>query len=178
MIYMGTLSKAYGGIGGFIATEKHIAQIIRLACSAYGFTSTLPPDQAAALSEAVDMVRDEPERRARLWENQAYFVKKMSELPYRLVSIDSPIVPILIGDEDAADALARSLGEAGIHVDAVRFPAVALRKARLRIQLNAGHTKQDIDRLIDTLRANQHYVISTSELTDQKRSELVASVTF
>jgi glycine C-acetyltransferase len=170
MIYMGTLSKAYGGIGGFIATETHIAQIIRLACSAYGFTSTLPPDQAAALSEAVDMVRDEPERRARLWENQAYFVTRMSELPYRLASTESPIVPILIGDEDAADALARSLGEAGIHVDAVRFPAVPLRKARLRIQLNAGHTRTDIDLLVDTLRAHQHHAdvtgISTRNLAE------------
>ena len=160
MIYMGTLSKAYGGIGGFIATEAHIAQIIRLACSAYGFTSTLPPDQAAALSEAVDMVKDEPERRTRLWENQAYFVSRMRELPYRLVSMDSPIVPIFVGNEEAADALARFLSEAGIHVDAVRFPAVALGKARLRIQLNAGHTKQEIDLLIDTLRAHQHYVKS------------------
>jgi 7-keto-8-aminopelargonate synthetase-like enzyme len=182
MIYMGTLSKAYGGIGGFIATESYIAQIIRLACSAYGFTSTLPPDQAAALSEAVDMVRDEPERRARLWENQGYFVTRMSELPYRLVSTDSPIVPILVGDEDAADGLALSLGEAGIHVDAVRFPAVPLRKARLRIQLNAGHTKQDIDLLVDTLRAHQHCVdttiTSTKDMTDLKRGEPVASAAF
>ena len=155
MIYMGTLSKAYGGIGGFIATEPHIAHIIRLACAAYGFTSTLPPDQAVALSEAVDMVRDEPERRARLWKNQRYFVTRMSELSYRLISTDTPIVPILVGDEDAAERLARSLGEAGLHVDAVRFPAVPLHKARLRIQLNAGHTNKDIDLLIDTLRANR-----------------------
>jgi glycine C-acetyltransferase len=172
MIYMGTLSKAYGGIGGFIATEAHIAQIIRLACSAYGFTSTLPPDQAAALSEAVDMVMDEPERRARLWKNQRYFVTRMSELLYPLVSTDSPIVPILVGDEDAADRLALSLGESGIHVDAVRFPAVPLRKARLRIQLNAGHTNQNIDQLIDTLRTHQHCVdttiISTKDMTDLK----------
>jgi glycine C-acetyltransferase len=179
MIYMGTLSKAYGGIGGFIATEAHIAQIIRLACSAYGFTSTLPPDQAAALSEAVDMVMDEPERRARLWENQRYFVTRMSELPYPLVSTDSPIVPILVGDEDAADRLALSLGESGIHVDAVRFPAVPLRKARLRIQLNAGHTNQNIDQLIDTLRTHQHCVdttiISTKNMTDLKRGEPVAN---
>src|SRR6202171_2845580 len=179
MIYMGTLSKAYGGIGGFIATEAHIAQIIRLACSAYGFTSTLPPDQAAALSEAVDMVMDEPERRARLWENQRYFVTRMSELPYPLVSTDSPIVPILVGDEDAADALARSLGESGIHVDAVRFPAVPLRRARLRIQLNAGHTRRNIDQLIDTLRTYQHCVdttiISTKDMTDLKRGEPVAN---
>jgi glycine C-acetyltransferase len=180
MIYMGTLSKAYGGIGGFIATEAHIARIIRLACSAYGFTSTLPPDQAVALSEAVDMVVDEPERRARLWDNQRYFVARMSELPYPLVSTDSPIVPILVGEEDAADALARSLGASGIHVDAVRFPAVPLRRARLRIQLNAGHTRRDIDRLIDTLRAQQHgadsALASIRGITDLERSESIGSV--
>lgn len=156
MIYMGTLSKAYGGIGGFIATEAHIAEIIRLACSAYGFTSTLPPSQAVAISEAVDMVVDEPERRARLWENQRYFVTRMSELSYPLVSTESAIVPIFVGDEDAADAIAQSLYGANIHVDAVRFPAVPLRKARLRIQLNAGHTRQDIDLLINTLQALQN----------------------
>ncbi|MFB9266019.1 aminotransferase class I/II-fold pyridoxal phosphate-dependent enzyme [Bradyrhizobium erythrophlei] len=167
MIYMGTLSKAYGGIGGFIATEAHIAEIVRLACSAYGFSSTLPPDQAVALSEAVDMVVDEPERRGQLWDNQRYFVARMSELPYPLVSTESPIVPILVGDEDAADALALSLGEGHIHVDSVRFPAVPLRKARLRIQLNAGHTRQDIDRLIDALRAHHHR--AGADLTSMKR---------
>jgi hypothetical protein len=121
------------------------------------------------------MVIDEPDRRTRLWENQGYFVTRMAELPYPLVSTDSPIVPILIGDEDAADALARSLGESGIHVDAVRFPAVPLRKARLRIQLNAGHTHQDIDQLIDTLRAHQHRasttIISTRSMTKVARGE-------
>jgi glycine C-acetyltransferase len=158
MIYMGTLSKAYGGIGGFIATEAHIARIIRLACSAYGFTSAIPPDQVVALSEAVDMVADEPERRARLWEHQRYFVARMSDLPYPLVSTDSPIVPILVGDEDAAVALAFLLRKSGIHVDAVRFPAVPLHKARLRVQLNAGHSSQDMDGLINILRVHRDRV--------------------
>jgi 7-keto-8-aminopelargonate synthetase-like enzyme len=66
LICMGTLSKAYGAIGGFIATEKYICDILRFGCSAYGFTSTLPPDQAFAVSEAMDMVIDEPQRRQRL----------------------------------------------------------------------------------------------------------------
>ena len=175
MIYMGTLSKAYGGIGGFIATEAHIARIIRLACSAYGFTSAIPPDQVVALSEAVDMVVDEPERRARLWENQRYFVARMSDLPYPLVSTDSPIVPILVGDEDAAVALAFLLRKSGIHVDAVRFPAVPLHKARLRVQLNAGHSSQDMDGLINILRVHRDRVDTaykpTRVLPDPKRSE-------
>src|SRR5262249_15411421 len=63
LIHMGTLSKAYGAIGGFVATNAAIAEILRLSCSAYGFTSTLPPDQALAVSEAIDAVQDEPKRR-------------------------------------------------------------------------------------------------------------------
>jgi len=180
MIYMGTLSKAYGGIGGFIATEAHIARIIRLACSAYGFTSAIPPDQVVALSEAVDMVVDEPERRARLWENQRYFVARMSDLPYPLVSTDSPIVPILVGDEDAAVALAFLLRKSGIHVDAVRFPAVPLHKARLRVQLNAGHSSQDMDGLINILRVHRDRVDTaykpTRVLPDPKRSEPAGNI--
>jgi glycine C-acetyltransferase len=155
LIYMGTLSKAYGAIGGFIATDIHIVEILRLSCSAYGFTSTLPPDQAFAVSEAIDIVGDEPERRIRLWDNQRYFVARMAGLPYRLVSTQTPIVPILIGDEDLTDRFAELLRADRLHVDAVKFPAVPVGQARLRIQLNAGHTREQIDWLVEVLEKHQ-----------------------
>src|SRR5258705_541024 len=81
-IFMGTLSKAYGSIGGYIAAHELITEVLRMACPAYGFTATLPPDQAMVISTAIDVVRDEPERRQRLWDNQRYFVKAMAELNY------------------------------------------------------------------------------------------------
>jgi glycine C-acetyltransferase len=158
LIHMGTLSKAYGAIGGFIATDAPIAQVLRLSCASYGFTSTLPPDQAFAVSEAVDAVRDEPERRRRLWDNQRYFVERMQELSYSLVSTQTPIVPIMIGDEAKADRIAGILEAERIHVDAVKFPAVSLHKARLRVQLNAAHTRAQIDHLVDVLADNQDTV--------------------
>lgn len=151
LIQMGTLSKAYGAIGGFVATDHAIAEILRLSCAAYGFTSTLPPDQAFAVSEALDAVRDEPQRRERLWDNQRYFVERMRELPYELISTQTPIVPIMVGDEAKADALAAVLEAERIHVDAVKFPAVPMRKARLRVQLNAAHSRAQIDTVIDIL---------------------------
>jgi 8-amino-7-oxononanoate synthase len=151
LIQMGTLSKAYGAIGGFIATEGYIGDILRLTCSAYSFTSTLPPDQALACSEAIDMVRDEPERRARMWENQQYFLSLMDRLPYRILSRTTPIVPVFIGDEALCDRYAALLKNAGIHVDAVKFPAVGIRKARLRVMLNAGHTREQIETLAGVL---------------------------
>ncbi|MBV9557417.1 MAG: aminotransferase class I/II-fold pyridoxal phosphate-dependent enzyme, partial [Pseudolabrys sp.] len=155
LMQMGTLSKAYGAIGGFVATESYIAEILRLSSGAYGFTSTLPPDQAAAVMEALDAVVDEPWRRERMWANQRYFVERMQDLPYTLVSTETPIVPIMIGDEDKTDQFAAALRDENIHIDAVKFPAVPLHKSRLRVQLNAGHTRQQIDHLVDVLEANQ-----------------------
>jgi 8-amino-7-oxononanoate synthase len=162
LICMGTLSKAYGAIGGFIATERCVGDILRLTCSAYGFTSTLPPDQVYAVSEAIDIIRDQPELRARLWENQRYFVARMADLPYRLVSTATPIVPILIGDESLTDHFSALLRAAHLHVDSVKFPAVARNQGRLRVILNAGHTHEQIDRLVGVLAANTGLLLKTA----------------
>lgn len=151
IIHMGTLSKAYGCIGGFVATEPHIAEILRFGCSAFGFTSTLPPDQAAALLEALDMVRDEPERRQRLWDNQRYFVRRMLDAGFTLLSTATPIVPLHVGDEHQCVRMAATLRNAGIHVDAILFPAVGVGQSRLRFIMNAQHTTEQIDAVIDAL---------------------------
>lgn len=156
LIYMATLSKAFGTIGGYIAANGLITEILRMTSAAYGFTATLPPDQAMVISTAFDIVVDEPERRQRLWDNQRYFVKRMASLNYRLLSTETPIVPIWIGDETRNEQLAVAIRKEGIHVDAIRFPAVSINSARLRIQLNAGHRREDIDHLVEVLKAHQH----------------------
>ncbi|MEO7086254.1 MAG: aminotransferase class I/II-fold pyridoxal phosphate-dependent enzyme [Gemmatimonadaceae bacterium] len=151
IIQMGTLSKAYGAIGGFVATESYIADILRIASSAYGFTSTLPPDQAAALLEAIDMVTDEPERRERLWSNQKYFVARMRAAGFTLLSTETPIVPLHVGNEQECERISGALRSEGIHVDAIMFPAVGLGQSRLRFMMNSGHTTDDIDHVVATL---------------------------
>jgi glycine C-acetyltransferase len=167
VIYMGTLSKAYGAIGGFIATNAYLVEILRLTCPAFGFTSTLPPDQALAVSVAVDIVANEPEHRERLWANHRYFVAKLKALPYQATATDTPIVPLMIGDEKKAEELATSLRTRSLHVDPIQFPAVPLGRARIRIQLNAGHTPEQIDRLIEALRDNAH-VLDPSVLASSR----------
>jgi glycine C-acetyltransferase len=156
LIYMATLSKAYGSIGGYIAAHGLITEVLRMSSPAYGFTATLPPDQAMVISTAIDVVRDEPERRQRLWDNQRYFVERMAALDYRLVATQTPIVPVWLGDESRAEQLALAIRQEGIHVDFIKFPAVAPKSARLRIQMNAGHSRQDIDHLVDVLARHQH----------------------
>jgi glycine C-acetyltransferase len=151
MIHMGTLSKAYGSIGGFIAADEAICEILRLTSSAYGFTSTIPPDQAFAVLEAIDMVTSEPERRKRLWENQAYFKNAILALGYVFTATDTPILPIIVGEEKTADIMGECLRGYGYHVDAVKFPAVARGKARLRFIVNADHSLPQLEKLVEIM---------------------------
>ena len=151
IITMGTLSKAYGCIGGFVASDAYLRTLLHAGCAAYGFTSTLPPDQAAAVLEAIDMVEDEPERRDQLWKNQRHFVSSMLAAGFDLPATGTAIVPLVLGDELECTRVARELREAGFHVDAVLYPAVGFGQARLRFIMNACHTVDDIDRLVGAL---------------------------
>ncbi|CAN5847997.1 glycine C-acetyltransferase [soil metagenome] len=151
LIHMGTLSKAYGCIGGFVATDADVVNILRLGCSAFGFTSTLPPDQAECVLEAMDMVLDEPQRRRALWENQAYFVERMRSACFDLPATQTAIVPLPVGSESECARLAAGLRAAGIHVDAILFPAIPLGQARLRFMMNAHHTTEQIDAVVACL---------------------------
>jgi glycine C-acetyltransferase len=148
IMQMGTLSKALGAIGGFVALEREMADVLRLTSSAYGFTCPPPPDQANALLAALDVLQEEPERRARLWDNQRYFVERMRPLGYTLTSTQTPIVPVLVKDAGLCQRFQRALRAEGIHVDAIQFPAVPVGQARLRFMLNAGHTRAQIDHVV------------------------------
>jgi 7-keto-8-aminopelargonate synthetase-like enzyme len=158
VIYMGTLSKAYGSIGGFAAASESIIHFLKHNSRPLIFTAALPPANTAGVLAALHVLQREPERRERLWANQRYFVAKLNSLPYQAIATETPIVPLLIGDEKKAEQLARSLRERGIHVDAIQFPAVPLGSARIRIQLNANHTHEQIDHLIDALADNAQSV--------------------
>jgi glycine C-acetyltransferase len=151
IVQMGTLSKALGSIGGFVAVEREVADVIRLTSSAYGFTCPPPPDQASALIAALDLLAEEPERRQKLWDNQRYFIERMSPLGYRLLSTETAIVPVLIGEAKLCLQIAKALRLEGIHVDSVQFPAAPLGQARLRFMMNAGHTREQIDHVISVM---------------------------
>jgi glycine C-acetyltransferase len=149
---MGTLSKAFGEIGGSVAVDREMAEVIRLTSSAYGFTCPPPPDQASALIAALCLLSEEPQRRQKLWENQRYFIEHMRLLGYHLVSTETAIVPVLIGEDQLCIRYVEALRNAGIHVDAVQSPAVPLGQARLRFMMNAAHTKAQIDRVVAVMK--------------------------
>src|SRR5262249_13445497 len=102
--------------------------------------------------------------------------KRMAELNYKLVATETPIVPIWLGDEAKAEQLALAVREEGIHVDAIRFPAVPIKSARLRIQLNAGHRRADIDHLVDVLKRHQYLAEPDRRFVAAKPRPRVAGV--
>ncbi|MBB5401714.1 glycine C-acetyltransferase [Paraburkholderia youngii] len=153
IIQMGTLSKAFGAIGGFVAVDRDMADVIRLTSSAYGFTCPPPPDQASALLAALDLLAEEPQRRQKLWDNQRYFIDRIRPLGYQLLSTETAIVPVLIGETELCARYVKVLREEGVHVDSVQFPAVPLGQARLRFMMNAAHTKVHIDHAIAVMES-------------------------
>lgn len=151
LIYMATLSKAYGALGGYIAASSPITNVLRYTSSPYGFTSAITPDLTMALMEAIQIVKDEPELRGQLWENQKYFVMLAEKNEIPLVSKCSCILPVFIGDETLCRHYADELLNEGFYVDAIEFPGVKSGESRLRINMNAKHTKSQIDQLIDII---------------------------
>ncbi len=147
-IKMGTLSKALGGLGGFIAADKKVVKMLKITSSGYYFTSSLPADQAAGLIKAFEIIENEPELRSRLWQNIYDVTKRLKFLGFDIPNRFSCIIPIHIGNEQKSIQAEQILLEEGILCSSVRAPAVAPGKAQLRITISSPHTKSHIDRLI------------------------------
>jgi 7-keto-8-aminopelargonate synthetase-like enzyme len=99
----------------------------------------------------MDVVRDEPERRRRLWNNQRYFLERLDSAGIAPLSRCTPIVPVSIGDERLCDQVAAGLRDSGYHVDAIVYPAIAPGSALLRFIMNANHTPRQIGGVVEAL---------------------------
>ena len=148
-IVTGTLGKALGGAsGGYTAAHKEIVEMLRQRSRPYLFSNSLAPSIAAAGIAMLDLLETSEELLQRLRDNTAYFRSEMVARDFEIPESDHPIVPIMIGDAVEAAAMAdRLLGE-GIYVRAFSFPVVPRGKARIRTQMSAAHTRDDLDQAI------------------------------
>jgi glycine C-acetyltransferase len=148
-IVTGTLGKALGGAsGGYTAAHKEIVEMLRQRSRPYLFSNSLAPSIAAAGIAMLDLLETSADLLQRLRENTAYFRSEMVARDFEIPESDHPIVPIMIGDAVEAGAMAdRLLGE-GIYVRAFSFPVVPRGKARIRTQISAAHTRDDLDQAI------------------------------
>lgn len=154
-ILVGTLGKALGTAGAFVAGDAALIDHLTQFARSYIYTTAQPPSIAAATLEALAIVQREPEHRQQLTRHINYFRQQAQALELPLADSHTPIQPLLLGNEPRTMAWAAKLAQRGIHVGAIRPPTVPNGAARLRITLSARHTLGDIDRLIEELSACQ-----------------------
>ena len=145
-IISGTFGKALGGAsGGYIAARQEIVDILRQKARPYLFSNAVPPPVAAASIKAIELVKTRPELRAQLNANAKRFRDGMSALGFDLVPGHHPIVPVMLGDAVVAVKMSENLYKNGVYATAFFYPVVPMGKARIRTQMSAAHTAEDID---------------------------------
>jgi glycine C-acetyltransferase len=143
-VQVGTLSKAVGVMGGYIAGRQHLKDFLIQRCRPLLFSTSQPPAVAAACIAAIDVLEQEPERIERLWANTRFFKSALQGLGFDTGISETPITPVMAGDETKAQQLAARLFEEGIFATSVVYPTVALGKARVRTIVTSEHTRDDL----------------------------------
>ncbi|MEP6972993.1 MAG: aminotransferase class I/II-fold pyridoxal phosphate-dependent enzyme, partial [Actinomycetota bacterium] len=143
-IQVGTLSKAIGVLGGFIAAPTHLIEWLQNRGRPFLFSTSAPPAVVAACMAALDVIHDEPERLERLWSNTTMFKEGLHALGFDTGLSETPITPVITGDEAKTQTLAARLFEEGVFCPAIVFPTVGRGLARVRTIVTADHTEDDL----------------------------------
>jgi glycine C-acetyltransferase len=148
-VQVGTLSKAIGVMGGFIAGPSHLIRWLVNRGRPFLFSTSAPPAVAAACIAALDVMQDEPERIERLWSNTGLFKRGLHDLGFDTGASETPITPVIAGEETKAVELSRLLWDEGVFTPAIVFPTVAKGRSRVRTIVTADHTEQDLREALD-----------------------------
>jgi len=151
-IITGTLGKALGGAsGGYTSGRKEIVELLRQRSRPYLFSNTLAPSIVAASLKVLELLSASTELRDRLYENTRYFREKMTDAGFDIIPGEHPIVPIMLGDAVLAHRMAEMLLEEGIYVIGFSYPVVPRGAARIRTQISAAHSRQDLDLAVEKM---------------------------
>jgi glycine C-acetyltransferase len=143
---IGTLSKAFGVMGGVIAGKKLVVDWIRQRGRPFLFSSAVTPADTAACLAAVDLLEQSTELVDRLWENTRYFKVEMKQLGFDTGVSTTPITPVMLGEAPLAQQFSRKLFDHGVFAMAIGFPTVPKGKARIRVMVSASHSRDDLDK--------------------------------
>ncbi len=146
---MGTFSKALGSFGGMLAGDREVIDYVRNTARTWLLSAAYPPSVTAANIKALEIVMNEPERVRRLWDNRNYFKKELDSLGFDTGRSQTPIIPVIVGDTKKVKKLASMLFDDGIFVLPIVYPMVARGTERIRNQVNADHTREDLDKALD-----------------------------
>lgn len=145
---IGTLSKAIGVVGGYVAGSNTMYEWLNHRARPVLFSTALPPASVGAIIEAIKMLMESSEYTDRLWENAKYFKENISKLGYNIGNSQTPITPVIIGEEAKAMEFSKKLLENGVYVSAIVFPTVPKNTGRVRCMITAEHTKEQLDEAV------------------------------
>ena len=148
-IQVGTLSKAIGALGGYVAGSRALIEFLYHRARPFLFSTSHPPPVAAACIAAIDVLLEEPELIDRLWENTRFFKAGLTQLGFNTGMSESPITPVIVGDAARAMALSDRLFARGVFAQGIGFPTVARDKARVRTIVTATHTREELQFALD-----------------------------
>jgi glycine C-acetyltransferase len=148
-IQVGTLSKAVGVLGGYVAGSRALREMLIQRARPFLFSTSHPPAVAAACIEAIRVFEEEPELLEKLWSNARRFKAGLADLGFDTGVSETPITPVILGDSGATIRFSERLFEEGVFATSVVFPTVALDRARIRTIVSAAHTDEHIDRALD-----------------------------
>ena len=151
-VQVGTLSKAIGALGGYVAGNRHLIEFLYHRARPFLFSTSHPPAVAAACIAAVDVLLEEPEIMERLWDNTRFFKAGLERHGFNTGISESPITPVIAGDSSKANALSDRLFQEGVFAQAIGFPTVARDKARVRTIVTATHTREDLQYALDAFQ--------------------------
>ncbi len=151
-LIMGTYSKSLASIGGFIAGNGDAIHFIKHMARAFMFSASPPPASVAAVSAALDIIDDEPERIKRLWYNTYKMLKGFKDLGFQVGPSETPIIPVIVGADEMAFKMAMALQEEGVFANVAASPAVPPGKALIRTSYMATHTDEHLDKVLDVFK--------------------------
>ena len=150
-IQVGTLSKAIGVLGGYVAGSKNLIEFLYHRARPFLFSTSHPPAVTAACLAALDILESEPQWIEKLWDNTRFFKAGLDSLGFNTGMSESPITPVIVGEAATAAKMSDTLFDRGVFAQSIGFPTVARDKARLRTIVSATHTKEDLQYALDTL---------------------------
>ena len=148
-LIVGTFSKSFASIGGFVTGEREVIEYLKHQARALIFSASMPPSACAAVLTCIDIMAAEPERRQRLWENADYMRAGLRSLGYDTGVSETPIVPVIIGNDHLTFHFWRSLFDNGVFTNPVVAPAVPEKESRIRTSYSATHTRDQLDFVLD-----------------------------
>lgn len=146
---MGTLSKAIGVVGGYVAGKQNLIDYLKVKARPFLFSTSLTPGNAAACIKAIELLQQSDDLMDALWEKSQYLKDKLSEAGFDIGHSETPITPVMIGDENLTQQFSKRLNQEGVYAKSIVFPTVPLNTGRIRNMPTAAHTYQQLDEAVE-----------------------------